>query len=364
MKTVPDSNRTSQAPFTAFLQGVTLFFSCIFLLSGCYLLKQGGYIIRYNRKAVDIDRILAGEKIPKDTREFLLLVKEIKSYATREIGLKEDKNYTRFIDLDRHYLADVVSACRDDAFEPYAWRYPFFGSFPYKGFFEREDAAREARRLKDRGYDVLVRRVDAFSTLGFFNDSVYSFMRDYSVFEMASLIIHEQTHTTLYLRDQVQFNEELATFVGNEGALNFIRDYYGPDSPLYRESLARLEDFKSFKEVIREIYEELQAVYENSASREEKLHVKAAVIEEAKKRFEEQYHERFKSERFLAFKDARVNNAYILAYILYTQDLSLLYDLYEKEGFDLKKTVSALKALKNYGGNAKEYVSRVLLARN
>jgi predicted aminopeptidase len=348
--------RTS-AFFTHFL----LLVSCITFASSCYLLKQGGYIVKYDRDAVNIDKILDDPSLPSEEREFLLLVKEIKLYASERIGLRQDENYTRYVDMPRDYLADVVSACKRDAFQPYMWRYPVFGSFPYKGFFEREDALAEARKLKEMGYDVLVRKVDAFSTLGFFNDPVYSFMTDYSIFNIASLIIHEQTHTTFYIKDQIQFDEEMATFVGNEGALNFIRHKYGEASNVYRDTMAVLEDFKTFKEVILEIYDQLRIIYESGRSREEKLRAKEEIFDRSQRRFDEQYQQRFKTEKFLTFRDAKLNNAYIMLYVLYTQDLQIFYDLYEHFGYDLKKTVTALKALDGIKSDAKQYIREVLL---
>jgi len=352
-------NDTFEAVRTTNLLTKFLFLiGCLVTLSGCYLLKQGGYIVRYNRQAVSIDQILKKRNLALDDREFLLLVKDIKRYAVDEIGLKQDDNYTKYVEMPKDYLADVVSACRSDAFETYTWRYPLFGSFPYKGFFERADALIEVRRLKEKGYDVLVRRVDAFSTLGFFNDPVFSFMNDYSIFNIASLIIHEQTHVTVYLKNQIQFNEEMATFVGNEGALQFIRDRHGENSDEYRETIATLEDINTFKEVIREIYEELEGIYNSDRSREDKLRIKAEVFERAQRRFEESYDERFNTEKFLSFKDVELNNAYIMLYMLYTQNLQIFYDLYEHNDNDLRSTVSALKSLAGIYANSRDANSR------
>jgi predicted aminopeptidase len=337
-----------------------------FSLCGCYLLKQGGYIIRYNREAVGIDEVLKQRSLSSDERDFLLLVKEIKQYAVDEIGLKQDDNYTRFVAMPKDYLADVVSACRPDSFEIYRWKYPVFGYFPYKGFFEREDAIAEARRLKKQGYDVLVRKVDAFSSLGFFNDPVFSFMTNYSIFEIASLIIHEQTHATMYLKDQIQFNEEMATFVGNEGALQFIREKYGERSEEYDETITTLEDIDTFKEVIREIHDELKEIYQSDRSREEKLRIKEEVFAEAQRRFKESYEERFNTDNFLPFGELKLNNAYIMLYVLYTQNLQIFYDLFEQNGKDLRSTVAALKSLaetarRDDTRDAREYIREALL---
>ena len=331
--------------------------------SGCYLLKQGAYLAKYEREAVRIEALIAQDTLGPETTEFLKLVKDIRVYATETLGLKENRNYSRYVDIEKAYLLDVVSACKPNAFEPYQWQYPFFGAFPYRGFFERRDAQQEAARLQRLGYDVLVRRADAFSSLGYFTDPVYSFMTRYSVFEIASLIIHEQTHATIYLVDQVQFNEELATFVGYEGALEFVRSRYGEESTALGEARAYLRDFAVFRGQIREIYDSLDVLYNSGASREEKLRDKQRIFERAQARFADEYESRYRTDRFLGFKDRKLNNAYIMAYTRYTQDLALFYDLYELYGRDLRRTIDALKGLSGERGDAKNTIKRELLKR-
>jgi hypothetical protein len=51
--------------------------------------------------------------------------------------------------------------------------------------------------------------VESFSTLGFTRDPLYSFMKGYSAFQLASLILHEQTHATLFVKGQTQFSEAM-----------------------------------------------------------------------------------------------------------------------------------------------------------
>ncbi|MGO9411115.1 MAG: aminopeptidase, partial [Spirochaetia bacterium] len=196
---------------------VSLLVSCASQLG--YLVKQGDYLLRYSSGTESVDDLLKSPSTPADTREFLQRVKEIRTFAVESIGLRDNGNYTRYKSIDRDYLVDVVQACDALSFTPYQWSYPFMGKLPYKGFYERPDALAEAGRLKKEGYDVIVRKVDAFSTLGFTKDPVYSFMKKYSPYELASTIIHEQTHATLWVKGQTDFNEELADFVGETGAL-------------------------------------------------------------------------------------------------------------------------------------------------
>ncbi len=317
--------------------------------------------MKYNvRQAEEIDKLLEAEDISGDLKHTLLLVQDIKRYSVRCIGLNHDKNYSRYVELDKNYLVDVVSACKKDAFKPYIWKYLFFGSFPYKGFFKREDALREAEKLKKKDLDVLIRKVDAFSTLGFFVDPVYSFMNDYSVFALASLIIHEQTHSTLFIKNEIQFNEELATFIGREGALNYIKDRYGVESKHYRKALDYIDDWDRYSTLIRVLYDELNALYESGKSREYILDMREDIFDTFKGKFSNEYSLEFKTESFRSIQDIPLHNAYIISFVRYTQDLNIFYELYRDQGYDLNKTFLLIMQVEKERGDPKAYIRKLI----
>ncbi|HEY9594120.1 MAG TPA: aminopeptidase, partial [Spirochaetia bacterium] len=164
--------------------------ACSLLLAGCttqigYLAKQGSYLLRDSTGTRAATALIADPSTPDDTRELLQRVKDVKTFAVHDVGLKDNANYTRYKEISRDHLVDVVQACDAVSFTAYQWSYPFLGKLPYKGFYERKDADAEAVRLKNEGYDTIIRPVDAFSTLGFVKDPVYSFMKRYSKFELA-----------------------------------------------------------------------------------------------------------------------------------------------------------------------------------
>ncbi len=332
----------------------------LMVLNQCYLTKQGSYMVRYISSARDIDEVLKEEDLPPDSRNMLLIVTEVKKYAVETIGLKDDKNYSKYVEIERDYLVDVVSACEKDRFEPYEWSFPFFGSFPYKGFYERKDAEREAEMLRKKDLDVFIRKVDAFSTLGFFTDPVYSSMDDYSVFAIASLIIHEQTHATLFLKNRINFNEELATFVGNEGALNFIKLKYGTRSDYYLKLIDYMKDQDTFLGLIHGLYDELDAVYGDDTGREYKIGKREEIFKSFIENFTADYSKRFHTDSYKRIKDVSLNNAYILIYKRYTGDLSLFYSVYRKHGYDLRNTVESIKQVEDFKGDPKEYLKKLI----
>jgi len=302
--------------------------ACVVLLSGCvtqlgYLAKQGQYLWKFSSGTQPVQELLRSPATPADTRDFLLRVSEIKSFAVGTVGLRNNENYTRYRDIDRDHLVDVVSACDAASFTSYFWSYPFLGKLPYKGFYERPDADAEAARLKKEGYDVIIRPVDAFSTLGFTKDPLYSFMKKYSLFELASLIIHEQTHATLFLNGQPQFNEELAVFVGDEGAFEWLSARYGADSEEYRSAVAENEDSQTFISLLHSLSVELEGLYAGPGSRAEKLARKEQIIADFHKGPSGDPAARFHSSSYKDLGRIPLNNAYLDLYRLYSSDIPL-----------------------------------------
>ncbi len=329
-------------------------------LSGCatdigYLLKQGGYLISYSSGARDIQSVLRDEHTPVATREFLSRVQDIRDFAVRRIGLASNGSYTRYREIPRDYIADVVQASDAVSFTPYLWSYPVLGRLPYKGFYERADAEAEADRLKKLGFDTIVRHVDSFSTLGVLRDPVYSFMRRYSLFELASLIIHEQTHATVFLKGQPEFNEELATFVGDQGAFWYLRERYGPASKEHADAVAAQADSQLFLGFVRELRRALEAVYGSRLSREEKLARKREVIDTFLDRYKREYVPRFRTKGYHSARRIPLNNAYISLYDLYTGNLPVLERYYAQAcSADLRLFVSRVKDLARSPGDVRE----------
>jgi predicted aminopeptidase len=322
------------------------------LFSGCYTLSQGLSMLGYLGRAVPLEELVKSEAQntgrggAEETVRFVERVYEIRRFAG-ELGLKESANYTRYVELDRDYLAAVVSAAAGDSFTTYEWWFPVVGKVPYKGFFNVKDARRERDRLQKKDLDVWVRGVDAFSTLGWFKDPLYSYMRDYSDYRLANLLIHELVHATVYIKGQSHFNEELAEFVGTEGARLYIEKKYGGESPEYQAVFDSEADIKAYTAYLQDLIAELEELYRSSASREEKLARKAEIIALSQERFKRDYDLLFRSQDYRGFAELPVNNAYLELYRLYYEGSGFYRGLYEKSGGDLGRYIAAAKTLKS-----------------
>jgi predicted aminopeptidase len=332
------------------------------MFSGCYTLKQGVTMLGYLNQSVPLEKIADEEASPQapDSENFVQRVHDIRRFASEELGLSMTKNYTRYVQLDRSYLAAVVSASAKDSFNRHEWHFPIVGSVPYKGFFNVEDARKERKKLEKKDLDVWIRPVEAFSTLGWFKDPLYSYMRDYSPARLADLIIHESLHATIFVKGQVQFNEELAEFIGSEGARLYMESRFGADSEEYRAMFASEADNKTFVTFIQELIAELDALYTGGIDREQKLAQKESIIKAAQERFAAEYENLFSSDNYRGFAELPVNNAYLELYRLYHAPDNFFADLYERSGRNLPAFIAAAKTLKKKGGDPRKQLAGAL----
>ncbi|AEF80827.1 aminopeptidase [Leadbettera azotonutricia] len=345
------------------LAGACLILAGAGLLSGCYTLKQGSAMLGYLGRAVPLEDLLedtgqegAGTEDAKKNRLFAEQVVDIRRFAMDELGLKESKNYTRYVELDRDYLAAVVSASAKDSFTTHEWWFPVVGKVPYKGFFNPDDARKEAKKLQKKELDVWIRGVDAFSTLGWFKDPLYSYMKEYPLHDLADLIIHELLHATVYLKSYSRFNEQLAEFVGTEGARLYMeKAAAGADDTNDTNDADIKADRAAYIAFIQGLITELNTVYQSGISREEKLARKAEIITATQALFEENYESMFKTENYRGFSKLQVNNAYLELYSLYYEEDTYFKDLYERSGRDLPAFINAAKLLKGKGDPKEEF---------
>jgi predicted aminopeptidase len=84
-------------------------------------------------------------------------------------------------------------------------------------------ADRFAEKLRREGLDVTVGGVAAYSTLGHFDDPILNTMVSWNDVELASIIFHELTHQMIYLPNDADFNEALATTVEEEGVRRWLK---------------------------------------------------------------------------------------------------------------------------------------------
>jgi predicted aminopeptidase len=145
------------------------------------------------------------------------------------------------------------------------WSFPLIGTFSYKGFFDHERAIAEKAELISQGYDTGIRTTTAWSTLGYFKDPILSGFLSRSEGEIANTVIHELTHGTVFVKDSLQFNENIATFFGNKGAEAFLTQKYGADSEEYQTYIGRMHDREIYTQHILRGARKLDSLYHDHA---------------------------------------------------------------------------------------------------
>lgn len=307
-----------------------------FLLSSCYVTTQGYHLASDLVSARSVERYRRSDRVTEAEESFFQRVDAIRGFGAETLGLDMGRAFTTYIATDRDFLVSVVSAAGELSFVRKEWWFPIVGSVPYRGYYRPEGAARLAARLRRDGWDVVIRPVEAYSSLGFFRDPLYTYMMHYDESRLADLILHEMTHATLWIRNEVQFNEEFATFVGRQGARDFLEYIYGIDSPeVVRLDEAREESARYRKE-IQMLRDRLERVYQQNIPDEEKRQQKATEIA----RFREYIAAHF-SERFHSVVE--INNAYIDLFTTYTGNIHLFEELHHQLGSNLAVTIAEVQ---------------------
>jgi predicted aminopeptidase len=187
------------------------------LLSGCYYVQATRGQIEVLSKREPIDEILASPDTEAELGRRLRLVQEARHFSVEELGLPDNKSYRTYSDLERDFVVWNVFAAPEFSLGAREWCYPIVGCVSYRGYFSEEAAHREAARLKDKGFDVAVGGVPAYSTLGNFNDPVLNTMMRWDDVKLVATLFHELAHQVLYIKDDTGFNESFATAVEEIG---------------------------------------------------------------------------------------------------------------------------------------------------
>lgn len=166
--------------------------------------------------------VLADTKVEERVRQRLRLIEELRTFAAYHLRLPA-KSFGKYCDLRRPHVVWVVFAAPEFSVEAKRWWYPLVGHLKYRGFFDEKDAQKEAGRLRQQGLDVFVGGVDAYSTLGYFEDPVLNTFLHRGDAELAELIFHELTHAKVFIPGDTDFNEAFATANAEDGVRRWLR---------------------------------------------------------------------------------------------------------------------------------------------
>jgi predicted aminopeptidase len=249
-----------------------LFILILFALQsacGCYYthLAQGQTRVLWGR--LNISDVLADRDTPPLLAERLTTVLQTRDFA-RQIGLEVDGQYTSYLPWPGDRIVTSLIVTRPGEFEAVPFRFPLIGAVPYKGFFDIAMAEAEADKFRNRGMDVCLVPVNAYSTLGFFDDPVSDPMLAAREGRLIETILHELVHSTVFLKSRPNFNEAAASFIGQEASVRF----FAADPPKAERRRQEVEDARSLARFLLEYREEVRTLYAGATGVQEALRLR------------------------------------------------------------------------------------------
>ena len=211
--------------------------------------------------AKPVEEFMRDPAFPDSLKSKLKLISEARQFAIDSLGLNDTDNYKTLYDQHGEELMWVVMACEPFRLKEKRWDFPVIGSVPYKGFFDKEKALNLRVELERDNWDVSIRNPSGWSTLGWFTEPILSGMLRRGDGDLASLIIHEMVHATIYVKDSSDFNENLASFIGDRGAEEFLAKTSGDTSRQYREFAYEDSDYRKVTGHMLRAAQKLDSLY-------------------------------------------------------------------------------------------------------
>ncbi len=219
----------------------------VFLLSGCakfvYLVEQGIGQLSLQWKGKKISKVLNDPEVGEEIKSKIKDIGAYKTHFYEYFEKKETDIYSKVTFLDRDAVTYLVIVSYFDKVEPLKTSFPFYGKFPYLGFFKEKSAFKYVEKMKKKDYHTYKRPVQAYSTLGNFEDRILSTFFEFNKYDLAELIFHELFHTVFFVKSNVDLNENLANYFGKE----MMKEYFSNDQETLNERTKRSERSKKIR---------------------------------------------------------------------------------------------------------------------
>ena len=151
-----------------------------------------------------------------------------------------------------------------------------------------------------------------------FSDPILSSMLEKDSGRLADLIIHELCHASIYLKDSVELNENLASFIGKKGAEKYLLSIN--DTSSIRKMRSKAQRRKIWAKVIHQGSKRLDSLYKSFSpdqSIDEKRALKKNMIDEIRWEVAESIHKDNLTKVQKQFAEFNPNNAFFTGYLTY-----------------------------------------------
>lgn len=294
-------------------------------------------------KREPINDVVQRAETPAELKDKLTRVLAMRDFATQILKLPDNGSYRSYADLRREHVVWTVFATPEFSLDLRQWCFPFAGCVSYRGHFSPEAAEEFAAPLRAAGDDVYTGGIDAYSTLGWFDDPVLNtFIRRTDPY-LAGLIFHELAHQQLYVKNDSTFNESFARTVELAGVRRWIKANGTPEQlDRYQVQEARREEFVALIEASRA---QLAALYAASTPTDEKRVRKQQLYDHLRENYTALKKSWNHYAGYDAWFDAQLNNARLASLTTYTDFVPAFEALLRQNNNDFVAYYAAAKVI-------------------
>ena len=220
------------------------------------------------------ERLLT-DGLPAEERAALETTLKIRAFIEKQYAIAGSKSYQSYFALERPELGFNITLAPAFSLKAESFNFFPFGRFDYLGFFDKNLAEAWAHRYREAGLDVHLAEIGGYSTLGWFEDPLYSSQLKWGDYGLARLLGHEIAHERLYFKGDTTSSELLASFIERKIAADYILSQ-GQPFPGERELAHAQAKAKEFYELIDKFKTELEVLYTSSLPNEQKRREKQA----------------------------------------------------------------------------------------
>ncbi|MEI8346285.1 MAG: aminopeptidase, partial [Pseudomonadota bacterium] len=233
-----------------------------FFGTGCshwsYILEQGKDQVALWAKARPNQKVLQDQKVAQEDKDKIRKIEEYRTYFYNYWGLPERMIYVDTIFLPREEVSTMVVVAPFNEVKSQEECFALVGCFPYLGFFSRDSAINYSRLKEKEGWITSITPIYAYSTLGHFDDPIYSSFFRFTSKELAELIFHELFHSIFFVKSETELNENLADFFAEEMAFQYFQ--YSPEGKI--KELQKRKNKTALRTLMQQLIKELNATYQ------------------------------------------------------------------------------------------------------
>lgn len=317
----------------------------VVLLSGCSSVSYYGQLASGQWQLLQarepVAKVIADPARPQPLRDHLVQSQKARTFASEQLHLPDNQSYRLYADIGRPYVVWNVFATQEFSLAAQNHCFPIAGCVAYRGYYSQGAARGEAALLNQQGMDVSIGSVEAYSTLGWFNDPIMSSMLSWGDERLATLIFHELAHQRFYVKDDTEFNESFATFVEQEGTRQW-RAARG----LAPISSAALQQRDQFTRLVLDTRKRLETLYAQPLAADAMRRAKAAEFERLRSEYRQVRDSQWGGDkRYDAWVNLPMNNARLLPFGLYDQWVPAFAALFRQEGGNWLKFYAAVERM-------------------